>query len=241
MARPPRLVVPGLSLHVIQRGNNRTTTFLTADDFARYCDILCAASKRYACSIHAYVLMSNHVHLLMTPEDQIGPSLMMQAVGRQYVRYFNARHARTGTLWEGRYRSSPVDSERYLFVCSRYIELNPVRARLADAPSQYRWSSYRSNARGAPDPVITPHALYAALGWQPEDRQAAYRALFDDALAPQVIDVIRRAAKTRGLVGDNQFREQVENRLPRSPTRPDRRGGDRRSTAYRSMRENKRL
>jgi putative transposase len=186
------------------------------------------------CAIHAYVLMSNHVHLLITAEDVRGPSHMMQAVGRRFVQYVNTRHTRTGTLWEGRFRSSVVHSERYFFACSRYIELNPVRARMVDQPHEYRWSSYCRNALGVADRLITPFALYEALGARPADREAAYRALFDDPLTQDTLDTIRDATKTKGIVGDDSFRSLVEERLQRSLARPPR-GGDRRSAAYRVL------
>ena len=232
MPRRPRLIVPEVPLHIIQRGNNRTTTFHTARDFARYLDVLHDTSTRYECAIHAYVLMFNHVHLLISAADQSGPSRMMQTIGRRYVPYVNGRYDRTGTLWEGRYRSCPIDTVRYLLTCSRYIELNPVRAMLADDPSRYRWSSYRTNACGVADRLITPHAEYQALGSTPEERQAAYRALFDEALMPDTIDTIRRATNANGLVGDDCFRRLVEEKLQRSLTRR-RHGGDRRSATFR--------
>ena len=235
MARRPRLVVPGFPLHIIQRGNNRTATFHRPDDFACYRETLFAASQRYECAIHAYVLMPNHVHLLITAKDARGPSRMMQAVGRRFVRYVNTRYTRTGTLWEGRFWSSVVSSERYFLACSRYIELNPVRARMVDLPGEYRWSSYGHNALGVADRLITPFALYEELGARPTDRVAAYRALFDDPLTQETLDTIRDATKTKGIVGDDAFRSLVEERLHRSLIRPPR-GGDRRSTAYRGSR-----
>jgi putative transposase len=152
-----------MPMHVIQRGNNRDATFRVPSDYMRYRDILHAASQRSRCAIHAYVLMTNHVHMLLTPEEDDGPSRMMQLIGSRYVPYVNSRVPRTGTLWEGRYRSSLVNSDRYLFTCSRYIELNPVRARMTDDPGHYLWSSYLHNARGVHDPLITPHDLYRGL------------------------------------------------------------------------------
>jgi REP-associated tyrosine transposase len=164
MARRPRLVVPGFPLHIVQRGNNRAVTFRCLEDFTCYGEALFAACRRYECSIHAYVFMPNHVHLLLTTEEVHGPSYMMQAVGRRFVQYVNTRYARTGTLWEGRFWSSVVHSERYFFACSRYIELNPVRARMVDGPDEYRWSSYGCNALGSDDRLVRPFVLYEALG-----------------------------------------------------------------------------
>jgi putative transposase len=199
MPRPPRVIRPGVPVHIVQRGNNRVATFHSTTDFARYLEHLGDASRQFDCAIHAYVLMSNHVHLLLTPEDQSGPSLMMQTIGRWYVRYLNARVARTGTLWEGRFRSSQVDSDHYFLACSRYIELNPVRAQMVEQAPHYRWSSYRCNAQGIRDELITPHLIYQKLAPDAADRLDAYRALFANPLDQQTIDRIRYAVK-RGLV-----------------------------------------
>lgn len=234
MPRPPRLVIPGTSLHVIQRGNNRNITFRSPADYKRYRGILFEASRRAECAVHAYVLMPNHVHLLITPEHDDGPSRMMQAIGSKYVHYVNHRVPRTGTLWEGRYRSSLVDSERYLLTCSRYIELNPVRAQMTDDPGRYIWSSYLHNAYGVRDPLITPPVLYEALGTEPADRQAAYRALFEDALKPEMLAEIRQATNRGDLLGDDDFRQEVETSFRRRiPRRLH--GGDRRSDAFRAF------
>ena len=232
MARRPRLVVPGFPLHVVQRGNNRAATFHCPEDYTCYREALFAACRRYGCAMHAYVLMPNHVHLLITTDNACAPSHMMQAVGRRFVQYMNTRYTRTGTLWEGRFWSSVVHSERYFFACSRYIELNPVRARLVGEPDEYRWSSYGRNALGAADWLITPYALYEALGARSADREAAYRALFNDPLTQETLDMIRRATKAKGIVGDDDFCSLVEQKLQRSLVRPPR-GGDRRSVAYR--------
>ena len=148
MARLQRIVVPGQALHIVQRGNNRQAVFFAEEDYLFYLDSLGRAAENTGCQIHAYVLMSNHVHLLVTPQSEEGPSRLMQSVGRSYVRYVNAAYRRSGTLWEGRFKSALIDSERYLLVCSRYIELNPVRARMVERPDDYRWSSYRANALG---------------------------------------------------------------------------------------------
>jgi putative transposase len=225
MARRPRHVVPGQPLHVIQRGNNRAISFVSADDFANYRRILGEASRRARCAIHAYVLMTNHVHLLTTPEDEDGPASMMQMLGRRYVRYFNVRQARTGTLWEGRFRSAPIDSERYFFACSRYIEMNPVRAAISDEPSKYRWSSFRCNAYGAADALVTPHDSYGALGGEAAARQRAYRAMFELSLEPELIDDIRRATKSGTTIGVTPDRVELAVALQRQVLQPG--GGDR--------------
>jgi putative transposase len=194
MPRTPRPVVAGQPMHIIQRGNNRTAVFIDRADREHYLRVLRRSSRRERCEIHAYVLMTNHVHILATPERRRGPARMMQAIGRWYVPYFNERHGRTGTLWEGRYRSRLIDSERYLLACSRYIELNPVRAGLAAVPGAYRWSSFRGNGEGAPDYLITPHPTYRALGASAAECRAAYRALFTIPLDAGAIDAIRPAA-----------------------------------------------
>jgi len=204
----PRLIIPGMPLHVTQPGNNRTAIFRSPDDFKCFLAILRESSRRAQCAIHAYVLMPNHIHLLTTPEDEQGPARMMQAVGRRFTYYVNARYGRTGTLWEGRYRSSLVHTERYALTCSRYIEHNPVRAGMTNDAGLYPWSSYRHNALGFPDQLITPQALYRELGSRLADRQTAYRALFEDAIEPQELDAIRQAAKSGDILGDDAFRRQ---------------------------------
>ncbi|HWE43217.1 MAG TPA: transposase [Gemmatimonadaceae bacterium] len=191
MPRTPRLVAAGQPMHIIQRGNNRTSVFVDRADRERYLRMLHHASRRERCAIHAYVLMTNHVHILATPDGKRGPARMMQALGRWYVPYFNARHRRTGTLWEGRYRSRLIDSERYLLACSRYIEMNPVRAGLVVVPGAYRWSSFRGNGEGAPDYLVTAHPAYRALGASPAERRAAYRALFSVPLEEAEVSAIR--------------------------------------------------
>ena len=163
---------------------------------------------------------------------------MMQAIGRVYVRYFNTRHKRTGTLWEGRYRSTPIDSERYLFACSRYIELNPVRAGMVRQPNEYRWSSYRHNAHGKPDSLVTPHAAYRALETGGVPRQTAYQALFEHQLDANALDAIRRATNRGTALGDAQFCDEIEATLGRA-VKPLAHGGDRRSSTRRSILERK--
>ena len=175
MARKPRFNIPGMPQHVIQRGNNRNACFYDESDYRFYLECLAKASEKFDCDIHAYVLMTNHVHLLVTPHADYAVSQMMQSVGRRYVRYINRCYRRTGTLWEGRYKAALVDSERYLLMCSRYIELNPIRANIVDGPADYKWSSYRHNAFGELDDCVKAHPLYEALGADAESRQVAYR------------------------------------------------------------------
>ena len=196
MARLPRYAAPGIPQHVIQRGNDRSALFAADSDYEFFHGCLRAACERYECQVHAYVLMTNHVHLLVTPTDASGPSRMMQSLGRRYVRYFNDRYRRTGTLWEGRYRSVPIRTDAHLLACSRYIELNPVRATMVGSPGEYEWSSFRCNAGGREDEIVQPHPLYLALGAGAATRQKGYRALCKERLAPDVVAAIR--AGTRG-------------------------------------------
>jgi len=231
MPRMPRPIVPGQPLHLIQRGNNRTAAFLDRQDLAFYLRVLHETSRRAGCAIHAYVLMTNHVHLLVTPQTARGPARMMQGIGRKYVRYFNERHGRTGTLWEGRYRSTLVDSDRYFFACSRYIELNPVRAGIVTDPAVCGWSSFRCNAMGRPDPIITPHATYRALGDCAAERCAAYRAMFDTPLGSDTLDAIRGAAKRGTVLGTAHCRARLESVLKRSLARLPH-GGARRGRTF---------
>ena len=193
MPRPPRVVLAGHTLHLIQRGNNRGACFVDDEDRKRYMAALLHASERTHCEVHAYVLMTNHVHLLVTAGEASAPSRLMQVLGRIYVQHFNERHERTGTLWQGRFRSALIDSERYFLQCSRYVEMNPVRAGLTSTPGEWRWSSFGTNADGRPDTLIRRHPVYLALGCSSSARQEAYRGLFTTPLAPSVVGSIRRA------------------------------------------------
>ncbi|HYD52785.1 MAG TPA: transposase [Gemmatimonadaceae bacterium] len=196
MPRSRRLVVPGLPLHITHRGVDRGPTFLAPEDYAYYWWALREGATAAGCAVHAYVLMTNHVHLLLTPDAVESPATLTRSLGRRYVRYFNDRYRRTGTLWEGRYRSTIVGDTAYFFACSRYIELNPVRAKLVDDPAQYSWSSYRHNALGIPDAIVTPRAEYVTLGPDPSSRRTAYRELF--RAAPQVTELASIRADVRG-------------------------------------------
>ena len=176
MARLARYFAEGQPQHLIQRGNNREPIFSADEDYLFYTECLQEAAERHRCAIHAYALMTNHTHLLATPETQSSLPKMMQSIGRRYVQYFNYTYSRTGTLWEGRYKATVVDSEAYLLTCMRYIELNPVRAGMVEEPSDYRWSSYGVNALGKHDRLCTPHSLYKRIGRSAEERQAGYTA-----------------------------------------------------------------
>jgi len=210
MPRPRRIVLPSVPLHIIQRGNNRTPCFGSRTDYLVYLDMLRECAFDCGCALHAYVLMTNHVHLLLSPNDDDGASKMMQRLGRRYVWYFNRRHDRTGTLWEGRFRSSLVQDERYLMICHRYIELNPVRASIVENPADYPWSSYQANAFGRQDSLLTPHLLYTRLGSDTLARQIAYQHLFDQLLSDDTLAQLRQAGN-----GNRPLGALSEEKLPK--------------------------
>ena len=229
MARLSRFVLPGHPQHVIQRGNNRQVIFCEENDYRFYLEKLAEAAEKHLCQIHAYVLMTNHVHLLVTPETENGISKMMQVLGRYYVQYFNYKYRRTGTLWEGRYKASLIDSEHYLLTCMRYIELNPVRANgMAEHPSEYPWSSYRHNALGFEDALLTEHELYKKLGATSKLRQLYYQNLFQYAVPDKTIDEIRYATNKAWVLGSDYFVAEITEILNRQLV-PKEKGGDRRS------------
>ena len=163
MPRTARYVLPDVPLHVVQRGHNRMPSFVDDRDYDLYLGLLEQFGAPTGCAVHAYVLMPNHVHLLLTPHRHESVTDLMRAIGQRYVQHFNRRYVRTGSLWEGRFHSSIIDSERYFLACQCYVELNPTRAELASFPGQYRWSSYRANAEGDPSRIVVPHSLYSAL------------------------------------------------------------------------------
>lgn len=209
MARLPRLCPVGIPQHIIQRGNNRQPCFASDEDFAAYASWLLKASKLYRVDVHTWVFMTNHVHLLVTPHEANAVSRMMQYVGRHYVRYFNHTYRRTGTLWEGRFKSCLVQEDEYLFYCYRYIELNPVRAKMVAHPADYRWSSYHANAMGVNSNLRSPHPLYIALGSDAASREANYRSLFDAHIDSQVIDDIRGSVQKGLVLGSDYFKEAI--------------------------------
>ena len=213
MPRKPRFLLPGVPVHVVQRGNNRQPIFFEDDERRAYLGWLAEAAERWGCAIHAYVLMTNHVHLLATPSDVEGMGRMMQYLGRRYVPFVNRRHRRSGTLWEGRYKASLVESEGYLLICHRYIESNPVRAGMGKTPAAYPWSSYARNADGAEDPLITEHALYTALGASAGERRKAYRELFRTVPEKDATRAIRACLQTGTPLGTAGFRERIERTL----------------------------
>ncbi|MDE0156035.1 MAG: transposase [Gammaproteobacteria bacterium] len=199
MARLPRLYLPDVPQHIIQRGINRQACFISDKDFAAYAYWLDQSARRYQVAVHAWVFMTNHVHLLVTPQSEQGVSRMMQATGRHYVRYFNHTYGRTGTLWEGRFKSCLVDVEDYLLACQRYIELNPVRAGMVAVPEDYSWSSYKANGFGKQMKLWTPHRVYLDLGATMRERAAVYRGLFAGHIDEGLVRQIRKATN-RGMV-----------------------------------------
>jgi putative transposase len=209
MPRLPRFFVSGLPLHVIQRGNDRQPIYGGQADLRFYRECLRQAARDHGVAIHAYVLMTNHVHLLATPRFPTSMPKMMQSVGRIYVQYFNSMYRRTGTLWEGRYKAAIVDSDVYLLTCMRYIELNPVRARMVASPGEFPWSSFRANACGAPDALLEQHGIYRHLGDSPQMRQAGYRNLFESTMSSDECSLIRDATQHAWALGSEAFRERV--------------------------------
>lgn len=215
MPRKPRFTLPGIPQHVIQRGNNREPCFLAEADYRCYLEDLQATAEKSACRIHAYVLMTNHAHLLVTPMQELGIAEMMQALGRRYVYYINKTYRRTGTLWEGRYKASLVDSDAYLLTCMRYIELNPVRAEMVNHAGEYQWSSYGANAQGRADALLTHHPLYMALGETASVRQHAYRELFRHRLDSDALHEIRQALNHELVLGRSYFKDKIEAMIER--------------------------
>lgn len=210
MPRKPRMYIPGVPCHVITRGNNRDACFYCDQDYLFYLDCLNDACQRYGVQLHAYVLMTNHVHLLMTPKTVEGISKVVQSLGRRYVQYINLTYKRSGTLWEGRHKSSLIDAEQYLLACYRYIELNPVRAGMVEHPADYPWSSYRVNAGLVSRKALTDHPLYRSLGLDKKSRSENYRALFVSDLGKELVKDIRRASEFSMPLGDSRFQKQIE-------------------------------
>ena len=215
MPRHARLRISGHPLHIIQRGVNRAACFAGDSDRTLYLALLEELAGHHACAIHAYVLMTNHVHLLLSADRVDGPSTLMKHLGQRYVQHFNRKHGRTGSLWEGRFRSSIVDSEGYLLRCQCYIEMNPVRAGMVERPDDYPWSSYASNANGAPSSVLAPHELYLSLANERSERLTAYRQLF--AIAPSLDELreIRDAANGGFALGRAGFLANLQRALRR--------------------------
>ena len=227
MPRRARIAVAGIPWHIIQRGNNRSACFFAEADYHYFLDTLAEQSCKWGCAVHAYVLMTNHVHLLLTPEERDSASHLMKHLGQRYVQYVNRTYRRTGTLWEGRFRSCLAQSDAYVLTCYRYIELNPARAGMVDDPGDYPWSSYQANALGKPNELLTPHPDYVALGAADVDRRRRYRALFDARLEAKTLADIRSATNGNFVLGNKRFEDEVAAMVrrrvtPGKPGRPKR-------------------
>lgn len=231
MARKPRFIIPGEPQHVIVRGNNRSAIFHESKDYIFYLNKLNESILKNRCKLHAYVLMGNHVHLLITPETVDGLGKTIQMLGRYYVQYFNFNYRRTGTLWEGRYKSALVDSDLYFLICQRYIEQNPIRASIVKSAADYPWSSYHFNAMGKKDHMLTPHYEYKRLGNNAKEQQSAYRHIFRQNIDDPDLKAIREATNREWLLGSEQFKQDVALHLNRN-TVPSTQGGDRKSRHY---------
>jgi putative transposase len=210
MPRRPRVLLNGVPLHIVQRGHNRAPCFFAEEDYQSYLHWLGEALVKESAQLHSYALMTNHVHLLVTPVDATSISRILMSLGRRYVQYVNRAYRRTGTLWDSRYKSSLVDADTYLLSCMRYIEMNPVRAAMVDDPAHYRWTSYRTNALGQVDEMITPHPVYSGIARTDEERQSSYRALFRANLDDDAISDIRLALNQSQPLGSSRFADMIE-------------------------------
>ena len=224
-----------MPLHIIQRGNNRGACFFSDADYLVYLLHLRELAASFDCSVHAYALMTNHVHLLLTSRQPDGASNLMKHLGQRYVQYVNRRYERSGTLWEGRFRSSIVQAEAYLLRCHRYIELNPVRAGMVEHPADYPYSSFRANAMGRSDRLITPHPAYLALATNDAARRGAYLEMFRTAVDANELEQISNAANAGYALGNQRFREEIALALgrragPGKPGRPPK--GNRGQTTF---------
>lgn len=209
MSRRARLSLPNIPLHVIHRGNNHQSCFFSEDDYLHYLGWLKEYSEKFECSVHAYVLQEDHVHLLLSAAHADGPAHFMKLLGQRYTQYINRLHGRSGTLWEGRYRSSLLQEELYLLECQHYIEQNPVRAGLVAEPAAYQWSSYTENASGKPGAPLTAHRLYLELGNNKAERCTAYRALLAQPLNEAMVERIRHATNGNYALGDDEFVAEI--------------------------------
>jgi len=211
MPRRARMYIPGFPYHIVQRGNNREACFIEPENYLFYLELWKKLSKRYGVAVHAYCLMTNHIHFLVTPEDEDAISKTMKSVGSRYAQYINLKYKRTGTLWEGRHRSSLVQTEKYLLRCYRYIELNPVRANMVKRPEEYKWSSYGVNAWGD-NSWLFPHDEYLKLGKTMDERCFVYRDLFKVELSEENLHLFRQSAHFNQPISDDRFREEIANR-----------------------------
>ena len=202
--------MPGLPAHVMQRGHNREAVFFSDQDYLEYLRCLKQAADTYGCKVHAYVLMTNHVHLLVTPERKDSIGQLFQGLGRHYVRYVNETYQRHGGLWEGRHKGNVIQSQTYLLTCMRYIEMNPVRSGMVDHPAKYRWSSFAANALGASNVILNQHDEYLNLGKTPKLRQQVYQGLFDVDAEADVVKFLRQSLQSGTPLGNDQFKAQIE-------------------------------
>ena len=209
MPRRARLIIAGMPCHIIQRGHNRSACFGSKADYRLYLTILEEQADAHECEVHAYVLMTNHIHLLVTPKSSNGVSSMMRFLNQQYVRYYNRRYDRTGSLWEGRFKSCITQTDSYLLACYRYIEMNPVRAGMVDHPAKYPWSSYAYNAGRKYSSLITPHESFLALGNSSSSRRANYKRLVDEYLDDDTIYRIRTATNKNSVFGSQLFEKEI--------------------------------
>ena len=217
MPRRPRMYLPEIPAHIVQRGNNRNACFFEQEDYQVYLEVLSKGCRRYAVHCHAYCLMTNHVHLLLTQtSEHYGISQAMQFIGRMYVGYINRKYRRTGTLWEGRHKSSLIQADRYLLTCYRYIEMNPVAAGMVAAPTDYPWSSHLANAWEEKDGFLSHHPTYLDLGASPSDRQRTYRTMFTDILPDYDVEEIKKCLEFNYPLGNDRFREEIEFVIGRS-------------------------
>jgi putative transposase len=211
--------MPGVPLHLIQRGNNRSVCFFSEDDYLFYLELLAEQANKNSCEIHAWCLMTNHVHLLISPHEHSSTSLLMKGIGQRYVQYINRTYGRSGTLWEGRFRSCLVQSDSYVLACYRYIEMNPVRAKMVTHPAEYRWSSYRANVQSEFSHLITPHAQYLSLGDTDVSTAEVYRELFRSKLEIGLVDQIRAATNGNYVLGGSRFAAEIEAMIGRRTRR----------------------
>ncbi|MBL1275948.1 MAG: transposase [Ectothiorhodospiraceae bacterium] len=219
MPRRARISIPGVPWHIIQRGNNRSDCFYADKDYKFYLYHLKELSEKFCCDVHSYVLMTNHVHLLLTPKEEDSAAKLMKNLGQRYVQYINRTYKRSGTLWEGRFRSCLTQSDEYVMACYRYIELNPVKANMVNHPRDYRWSSYKANAEGKKNDLITPHNQYLQMDHRILERRKAYRGLFKTHVNQPFDDEIRSATNGNFVLGSKKFQDEIESKLGRRVVR----------------------
>ena len=234
MARLSRIVIPNQPLHIIHRGNNRQDIFKSEDDMLRIKEDIKHSLSKSDCSLHAYVIMTNHLHLLITPKSKEQLAIFMQSMVNRYVRYFNAIHHRTGTIWEGRFKSCLVDSEHYLFTLYKYIEMNPIKANMVKSIADYQWSSYRHNALGYTDSLITEHPLYKDLGTDKKQQCESYKEMFEQLHTTKQDSRITEATMRGEVLGSDGFHSKISMLISRS-TKLTAHGGDRKSEIYKNQ------